>query len=366
MVRAEHGEPESMLDNVYLRREPTNDVVTRSHTFGSVLPYDVVGYRDPLCIEEGIRWPWYQRDLPRKGVPRRGGTRIEIRGIVYRAIWYPDAPPAAPSPVAPSPQCDRGLYVAQRQQHIALYALALARKDFAAGKKSFMHEPKFYPWHGHAFGNGFHGDDKRCFVENPTEAGLRLVGYAGELVDLPDRHTGWYTREDPTDDDILKGVVYQLPARNGRVQFVYGYEEGWNAPGALLCFGNVIEGGRYQDADHMRESDALRKACRAADKMAEHDAEQEVEYNRAWQAGVEAAEKEQEAVTIRKETLALIREVKAKMRQLCDAPSLVKTLRRDIESAWEQIQELRRERDSLRDEWEWMNKEAFADGYANA
>ena len=50
-------------------------------------------------------------------------------------------------------------------------------------------------------------------VENCVAAGLRFVGYADKINDRI-RHKGWCV--DEFGDDVMRGVVYQLPARNGR------------------------------------------------------------------------------------------------------------------------------------------------------
>lgn len=106
------------------------------------------------------------------------------------------------------------------------------------------------------------------FVENVSR-GLRKIGFADEILKL--RHQGWYA-----DDDsgmmagTYRGIVYQLPARDGVPQYVYGYADPNNDDCALLS----VE----------TESDK-KDAARYADQLAERFAEHERAFLCAWQAG---------------------------------------------------------------------------------
>jgi hypothetical protein len=184
--------------------------------------------------------------------------------------------------------------------------------------------------------------------------GFRLVGFADEISNI--RHTGWFTSE--FQDEKLRGVVYQLPARNGRPQYVPGYADPCNEGAARLWLGDIIEGERGDD----HETDK-RDAAYRADEIAEKCAKEEREYNAAWQAGSRANELHEAAKTARSELLAFLRELKPKKAALCDAPALIAAARDKAESWIETIRECRVKRDRLiRDCGSW-EREAFNEGY---
>jgi len=106
---------------------------------------------------------------------------------------------------------------------------------------------------------------------------FRLVGYADELIRSID-HQGWYG--DSFQDRTLRGIVFQLPARNGQTQYLYGYEE--SDSGSIVLYRDI-------ETD---ESDA----ARSADGRAEWVAEESREYDEAWHAGAVASDKVQEAL----------------------------------------------------------------------
>lgn len=184
-----------------------------------------------------------------------------------------------------------------------------------------------------------HGYRNVRWVENVSD-GLRRVGFADEVtrgegyprwID----HKGWFIRDDEgMSGEVYRGVVYQLPSRDGETQYVYGYDDPNNDDCALLCFEPVTD-----------KCDAARQADRFAEIMAEH----EREYDRAWQAGRRCEDLEEEIKAARKEALELGAEMRAAKRAPIVAPRICATLREKILSLYRAIQKVREERDELRD-----------------
>lgn len=180
----------------------------------------------------------------------------------------------------------------------ALWAVGLARGDVTANTRRYPRTNRHT-----APGAPFNHGQRWC--EDPAAIGLRFVGYADELADI--RHTGWYT--DEYQDSKIRGVVYQLPARDGQPVYVAGYDAPDNGeankggPAAIdfstLWRGEV--GGETADSDHYGEH---RRAAYAADSLAENEAETERKYDRAWQAGSRWAERGEEIASIRRDALA--------------------------------------------------------------
>lgn len=146
-----------------------------------------------------------------------------------------------------------------------------------------------------------YGSDQMCWIEDPAAMGLRLVGLAHEVSPAgyaysrnAVEHTGWFLSEDNWTGETVAGVVYQLPGKNGRARYVVGYADPYNDGPACLDLGNVIEGER-KDSDWEPDL-VLREATIMADYYAEKMAEEEREYQAAWQAGCDAREKAGEAL----------------------------------------------------------------------
>jgi hypothetical protein len=116
---------------------------------------------------------------------------------------------------------------------------------------------------------------RQCRWVNNASKGMRLVGLAHK-VDKRIQHTGWYTDEDGM-NETLTGIVYRLPARNGRNRYLIGYADPLNDDAALLEAG-LIEA----DLEDSGECESLNSVARAADRFAEIMAEQERDYNSAY------------------------------------------------------------------------------------
>lgn len=150
----------------------------------------------------------------------------------------------------------------------ATTALRLARED--KGRPGSWHG--FYPRRSfvmRAGGERFF-DDMDIYhvaVDAPEEAHT--------IVSM--RHTGWYTREDPAKDDLYVPCVVKLRGRRG----------------FLACYREECSNGYLVDLSEIHETPE--DAARAADNLAERNAEKEREYQEAWQAGQECHDLREEA-----------------------------------------------------------------------
>ena len=181
-----------------------------------------------------------------------------------------------------------------------------------------------------------HGYRNVRWIEN-VSCGLRRVGFADEIARAEGHyrmidHKGWFTDDDGMSGEVYRGVVYQLPARHGLTQYVYGYDDPDNDGCALLCFDPV--------------TDKI-EAAKQADRFAEILAEQERDYQRAWSAGRRFEDLDEEVKTMRKEALAIGAEMRAAKRSVSDAPTICATLRAAVRSLYRSIQKAREERAEL-------------------
>ncbi len=223
----------------------------------------------------------------------------------------------------------------------AARAYELAQSNFAANRKLYDIPVKKYIEYNIA------GDDGLRWIENASQ-GLRFTGYCDKINRFID-HTGWFTNE--FQEEKLRGVVYQLPARKGKAQFIAGYTDPCNDDCARIDFNNI-----YDDEN---------EAARAADRIAEKTAESEREYNEAWQAGNDYAEKGEELSTIRKATIELLQAIKNKQSE----PVICKAIRSQINSQLAEYSELKNKRADLIDRFNASYQRAiwhaFNDGAGN-
>lgn len=213
----------------------------------------------------------------------------------------------------------------------AKWAIARARDDVAAGKTRYPRdhvaavtwqaEPKAHDAIG-TWANPFPRKSERlAFVQDIDGAGLRHVGNVE--ADCGGRNGFWSRRDSCgwyTDNagDVFKdgtglcwGVVYQLPARDGKARFVAGYIFGGCSDDLpAIDFGTIYESesGRGDYYNSVQDHDDARDAARAADSMAQRAAEAEREYQAAWQAGSQFAERAETIAAERKAALALLAE----------------------------------------------------------
>lgn len=119
----------------------------------------------------------------------------------------------------------------------------------------------------------------------------RFVEEAHKISDL--RHTGWYA--DHHQDMLFVGQVYQLTGADGEPRYLAGYR---NTESDCITL-------------DVGESFSVKEwAARAADSMAQHDAEKSRDFYAKDQAEQDIAEAKEQIHRINAEALPLIREVK--------------------------------------------------------
>lgn len=226
-------------------------------------------------------------------------------------------------------------------------AIERARYDIAANRTRYASSrwAKPYPAVSWQQENRPRSGEKIAHVERPERAGLRLVGRV--MVECGGRNGYWDSREqcgwftDPYGDvgrdgsGLCYGLVFQLPARDGKARFVAGYEFGGTDGGPTVDFGDIWEEDcrdGYHNSDP-KDYDAARDAARAADHMAQRAAEDEREYQTAWAAGNIYSDCLQELATIRKSVLSTIRDMKGACKTIAQLPESIRArLRQSIES----------------------------------
>lgn len=216
-------------------------------------------------------------------------------------------------------------YVAARRKQIAPpKALEMART-----KPACVGYPQFYSPEG-----GITRQPKKpayAWIENPTDSGLRFVDYADKIANLD--HNGWYTMDDGDNGEVMRGVVFRLPHGRG---FIAGYADPCNDGPAFVELSII---------------DDEKDAARIADSIAEHYAEQERDYQRAWQAGRRFDNLLEEIQNARRDCLELIRETKEACAALANYSAIKATIRGEIKSYLRTIKDARAKRATLEDEF---------------
>jgi len=215
----------------------------------------------------------------------------------------------------------------------ARVALGAARHDVVSGTKRY---PQSFGWNPPFTARGAKA---MRWLEKPAECGLRFVGYASDLAGL--RHDGWYV--DNGQSSIVRGVVFQLPARYGKPLFVAGYDDADN--------GEANAGGPVA-LDFGDTTDDQNTAARWADQIAEWHAESEREYQAACAAGNRWAEIGQEIKQVRGEIRAAIsqfRKARAFVGEAAGATydRLCQIIRSDVADDLKTVRELRASREKL-------------------
>ena len=173
--------------------------------------------------------------------------------------------------------------------------------EVLAGIRSHASWIKHYPPATHVYNQPFTPDAEKKWqsqshhyrwIENIHDAGLRCCGFADDIGGRSIDHRGWYCDPHGYDGDIYRGIVLQLPSRNGLPQYVYGYADPWNDDAALIDF-DIIKGPL--NGENFDLSDELLEAASAADDMARIWAEREKDYHAKDYAEQAAAEKRDEA-----------------------------------------------------------------------
>lgn len=190
------------------------------------------------------------------------------------------------------------------------------------------------------------GSDEHCrWVEDTDRSGLRFVGYVTEYRDSERFRSkpslGWYG--DNFQDSTYYPVVFQLPSRNKVERYAYGYTDPYNKGAAMLCFD-------YCD----NKDDAQRWAC----ALAKHAAEESREEDAKFQAEQQIEDCLEDISNIRRDILALCREMKT----ICSKVSGVDTMRKLLKQKLEDMLEERSKKysriETLRDNY-WAAVERY-------
>lgn len=139
------------------------------------------------------------------------------------------------------------------------------------------------------------------FIDKPENMGLRVIGFADEIAKSDYAHLsgidhkGWYT-DSEDQSDKFRGVVFQLPSRDGCAVYLSGYQDldsrdRPNHGGYLVALRpkdwNIGEKGAD---DYRHDSEAARQAARDADGLAESSSEEARDYSDSWRLGQEYAD----------------------------------------------------------------------------
>lgn len=257
--------------------------------------------------------------------------------------WHRQTGLAYPAPDKPRKgECGERRYT---QPISAAEALCRARRDVADGRSRYP-LASLNPWNPPS-------ERGTRWVENIGQAGLRFAGWADELARID--HRGWYLYPDGEPDEVYRGAVLQLPARNGRPLYVPAYQRGstgrdgrtWQADdsGFLVSLADAVP-GTESDSDWYpsnRHGDGGRDAARAADSLAERDAETERDYQTAWRAGSDYAALGEELDSIRATFRPLYRDHRA----LVPGTPIMECARRRLHALAERWSEVRAERAEL-------------------
>jgi hypothetical protein len=261
--------------------------------------------------------------------------------MAFKAIWnrqsYVGGKPSPSELLVWAYRWHRRHTTGRNYARLAADCIAAARKDVAAGKTRYLSSlPHGYGSSGKPF--AAYGSNHMRFIETPSVAGLRFVGYADKVAGI--RHTGWYVQNDDCSETV-RGVVFRMAARDGSERFVGGYQDPWNGSAdsdGLVCL----------DFSDIRDNEG--DAAYAADSIAERMAESSREYNAAWHAGSRYADLGEEIESSRETIKALLAERRAaKAARLLTYPTICETIRRSVRNALGDIREAQAERRKLRE-----------------
>lgn len=244
-----------------------------------------------------------------------------------------------------------------RELRPAVEAIAMARQlisegngaRYGASKPGNPYNPEFT----------YAGESHVRWIESTWHAGLRPVGCADEIARRHGSrsidHQGWFT-DSTFQDEVYRGTVWQLPGRNGRALYVYGYEDPSN-PGAATVVFDPIKGEQLDS--RWDTDDSAMEAARAADRFAERAAEKEREYRDAWQAADTWQELGSDMQQTRAAARQLVKDMRAARRSgQTAAESICNALHAQVRRLLEQWEETREKRAELADNfWYWPEKE---------
>jgi len=194
-----------------------------------------------------------------------------------------------------------------------------------------------------------HDSSVYAWIENTDSAGLRLVGFADEIVGgRRIDHKGWFT--DEFKDDVYRGAVYQLPGRKGVSRYIAGYIPSCGEGAAFVCL-DIIKGEKVRSS--WNEDDAKREAAIQADSIAECYAERECEYYEQWQAGSDWSNLADDIASERTSLLKLLGQARdiRKDAKAQSKPALCAALRCLVKKALRDIEKMRAKRRELFDDY---------------
>lgn len=206
-------------------------------------------------------------------------------------------------------------------------AIIDARADVAANR---VHHPRPVKW------SRFGAVDTMGarWTDDPKANGFRFVGTAFDLIGNPRGATGWFTDIDQSEKTF--GEVWRLPSRNGRPLYVAAIIDPDNNGRAFFLGKHDVEYGSIGGED----DDTPRDVARFADSRAERYAENEREYQTAWQAGNRWREAKEERGEVRRRLLALIAETRKACPSLDQFAAIKATIRDTIERGREEMSDL--------------------------
>lgn len=266
----------------------------------------------------------------------------------------------------------RGTDYKGRRAALALY---LAREDEAQGVKRYgakATQGRLMFVTASATEKAQHDWRKQelTFVEEPSAIGLRCVGWCDDIA--PIRHKGWYTSD--SQSETYRGVVFQLPARDGCAVYVAGYQEledGENMTGGYLV---ALRPKDWKHANRGEDesydpSDARLRAARDADHFAENYAEKERDCQEAYRLGADYAEAMDESRGYRQKRRKLMASLAAARRDMNKLPVKSPWVTEICVKMWEDITALKESAKQAYDKAQeiissnpYLDKDAFNDG----
>lgn len=172
--------------------------------------------------------------------------------------------------------------------------------------------------------------------------GLRDCDFVDTIFPRRFDHKGWFA--DSWQDSVYRAQVWQLPARNGQVQYIAGYVEPESDYLVLVTLGNgqpeIFSGDN--PGNSWDDCEALDDAARAADHLAEKNAETAREYDEKWQDASQASDERDTARDELKQARADARLAIAALRQqraLGVAPMVCDMLRAKVQECRKEMRE---------------------------